>query len=179
MRALKHFERFEYSPYFPPQKNGLRLMDDGAGRVRPWQARPLDARHHRTSRSRTIKTILKTNIILSIKPQYVEEIIAGRKLFEFRKAIFKRKVAKVYIYASAPVCKVVGEFQPIDVIKGSPEIVWQRTQDFAGIKKEWYDIYYQGKTTAYAIAIKNLKIYQIPKELPFHAPQSFRYIESL
>jgi len=122
---------------------------------------------------------LKTNIILSIKPQYVEEIKAGRKLFEFRKAIFKRKVAKVYIYASAPVSMVVGEFQPVEVIQGTPEEVWQQTQDYAGIRKEWYDLYYQGKSTAYAIAIQNLKIYKTPKELPFHAPQSFRYIETL
>lgn len=122
---------------------------------------------------------METNIILSIKPQYVEEIKAGRKLYEFRKVIFKRKVAKVYIYASAPVSKVVGEFQPVEVIQGTAEEVWQQTQDFAGIRKEWYDLYYQGKTTAYAIAIQNLKIYKTPKELPFHAPQSFRYIETL
>lgn len=69
---------------------------------------------------------METNIILSIKSQYVEEIKAGRKLYEFRKAIFKRKVAKVYIYASAPVSKVVGEFQPVEVIQGTPEEVWQQ-----------------------------------------------------
>lgn len=50
-------------------------------------------------------------MILSIKPEYVTEIEARRKRFEFRKAIFKQKVGKVYIYASAPVSKVVGEFE--------------------------------------------------------------------
>ena len=49
------------------------------------------------------------NAILSIKPEYVAEIKAGRKRFEFRKAIFKEPVGKVYIYASAPVSMVVGE----------------------------------------------------------------------
>jgi predicted transcriptional regulator len=119
------------------------------------------------------------NAILSIKPQFVTEIVAGKKLYEYRKAIFKQPVEKVYIYVSAPVSKVVGEFQPVEVIQGTPEEVWQQTQDYAGIRKEWYDLYYQGKTTAYAIAIQNLKIYKTPKELPFHAPQSFRYIETL
>ena len=64
------------------------------------------------------------NAILSIKPEYVAEIKAGRKRFEFRKAIFKEPVGKVYIYASAPVSMVVGEFQPVDVVKGSPDDVW-------------------------------------------------------
>ena len=35
------------------------------------------------------------NAILSIKPEYVAEIKAGRKRFEFRKAIFKEPVGKV------------------------------------------------------------------------------------
>ena len=56
------------------------------------------------------------NVILSIKPEYVAEIKAGRKGFEFRKTIFKEKVEKVYIYASSPVSKVVGEFQPVDIL---------------------------------------------------------------
>ena len=126
-----------------------------------------------------IRKVLKTNVVLSIKPEYVAEIKAGCKRFEFRKAIFKEPVGKVYIYASAPVSMVVGEFQPVDVVKGSPDEVWQRTKQYAGIQKEWYDRYYAGRDTAYAIEIKNLKLYDQPKALPFHAPQSFRYIDSL
>lgn len=126
-----------------------------------------------------IRKVLKTNVVLSIKPEYVAEIKAGRKRFEFRKAIFKEPVGKVYIYASEPVSMVVGEFQPVDVVKGSPDEVWQRTKQYAGIQKEWYDRYYAGRDTAYAIEIKNLKLYDQPKALPFHAPQSFRYIDSL
>ena len=29
------------------------------------------------------------NVILSIKPEFVQEIVAGRKKFEFRKKIFE------------------------------------------------------------------------------------------
>jgi len=32
------------------------------------------------------------NAIISIKPQYVEEILAGRKRFEYRKKVFARPV---------------------------------------------------------------------------------------
>ncbi len=119
------------------------------------------------------------NVIISIKPEYVAEIKAGRKRYEFRKTIFKEKVEKVYIYASSPVSKVVGEFQPVDVITGTPAAVWKQTSKHAGITKAFYDGYFRGKSVAHAIVIQNLKMYDTPKNLPFHAPQSFRYIESL
>ncbi len=122
---------------------------------------------------------MKKNVILSIKPEFVAEIKAGRKCFEFRKTIFKEKVEKVYIYASSPISKVVGEFQPVDILSGPPAVIWKQTQKEAGITKAFYDTYFAGRQMAYAIVIQNLKIYDIPKELPFHAPQSFRYIDSL
>lgn len=119
------------------------------------------------------------NLVLSIKPEYVEEIKAGRKRFEFRKTIFKKKVEKVYIYASSPISKVVGEFQPVDILSGCPSEIWKKTKKHSGITEQFYNEYFANKTIAYAIVIQNLKIYDIPKSLPFHAPQSFRYIDSL
>ena len=115
--------------------------------------------------------------ILSIKPEYVAEIKAGRKRYEFRKAVFKQKVEKVYIYSSAPVSKVVGEFQPVDVVQGTPTEVWKKTRQYAGVKKAFYDEYFRGRTTAYAIVIQNLVMYEHPVDLPkgMHAPQSFCY----
>lgn len=119
------------------------------------------------------------NAILSIKPEYVAEIRAGRKRYEFRKAVFKQKVEKVYIYSSAPVSKVVGEFQPVDVISGTPAEVWAQTKDFSGITKKFFNEYYKGRATAYAIVIQNLKFYDEPVGLPkgVHAPQSYCYVE--
>lgn len=119
------------------------------------------------------------NAILSIKPQYVEEIVAGRKRYEYRKSVFKQKVGKVYIYASAPVSKIVGEFEPVDVVSGEPAEVWKKTKEWSGITKCFFDEYYKGRGTAYAIEIKNLRIYDEPKELPkgILAPQSYRYVD--
>lgn len=119
------------------------------------------------------------NAILSIKPEYVSEIIAGRKRFEFRKAVFAKPVEKVYIYASSPISKVVGEFQPVDILSDKPDVIWRKTRGYAGISEHLYKEYYAGRTVAYAIVIQNLIIYDIPKLLPFHAPQSYRYIEEL
>ena len=109
----------------------------------------------------------------------MDEIITGRKLYEFRKAIFKQPVEKVYIYASSPVSKVVGEFQPVDVLQGTPAEVWAKTRKSSGITEKFYKEYFAGRIVAYAIVIQKLKIYDTPKDLPFHAPQSFRYIDTL
>ena len=122
---------------------------------------------------------MKKNVILSIKPEYVAEIKAGRKRFEFRKAIFKEKGEKVYIYSSSPISKVVGEFQPVDILCDNPDRIWEMTRVYSGISEQFYKEYFSGRNVAYAIVIQNLKIYDTPKVLPFHAPQSFRYIDEL
>lgn len=122
---------------------------------------------------------MNKNVILSIKPEYIAEIKAGRKRFEFRKAIFKERVEKVYIYASSPISLVVGEFQPVDILCDNPDRIWEITRDYSGISEQFYKDYFAGRNVAYAIVIQNLKIYDTPKELPFHAPQSFRYIDEL
>ena len=121
------------------------------------------------------------NAILSIKPQFVEEIVAGKKKFEYRKSVFKQPVEKVYVYASAPISKVIGEFQPVDVVVGTPGDVWKETNKFSGITKRFFDEYYKGRKTAYAIVIQNFVKYDCQVNLPkgMHAPQSYCYVESL
>lgn len=121
------------------------------------------------------------NAILSIKPEFVEEIVAGRKRYEYRKTVFKQRVEKVYVYASAPISKVIGEFQPVDVVSGEPAQVWAETREFSGITKKFFDAYYKGRNTAYAIVIQNFVKYDKEKNLPkgSHVPQSYCYVEEL
>ena len=56
------------------------------------------------------------NVILSIKPEFVEKIFSGEKQYEYRKILFKQKVDTIYIYASRPVSKIVGEFKIDDIV---------------------------------------------------------------
>lgn len=121
------------------------------------------------------------NAILSIKPQFVEEIKAGKKRYEYRKSVFKQSVEKVYVYASAPVSKIVGEFQPADVVSGVPGDVWIETQEHSGITRKYFDEYFKDRKTAYAIAIKNFVKFERPLDLPegVKAPQSYCYCKSM
>ena len=122
-------------------------------------------------------------ILLSIKPQFANKIFDGTKKYEFRKSIFNNyKISKVIVYASYPIKKVVGEFEIEDIITDEPEILWEKTKDYSGITKEFYDSYFNERKKAYAIKIKSFRKYNIPKclkadfDISF-PPQSFRYID--
>lgn len=121
--------------------------------------------------------------ILSIKPQFVEEIIAGRKIYEFRKKGFKERVRKVYVYASSPVCRIIGEFVLGKILEGQPDLIWSKTSNHAGITREYFDEYYEKKDIAYALEIKYFRVYDEPINPyivleRFTPPQSFCYVRS-
>lgn len=66
-------------------------------------------------------------IILSIKPKYCEEIFSGTKRFEYRRRVFKQEIQKVFVYATSPVCKIVGEFELERIIADTPDSIWNQT----------------------------------------------------
>lgn len=120
-------------------------------------------------------------VLLSIKPEYVEKIFAGIKKYEFRKSLFRRSDVKyVVIYASAPVKRVVGEFEIDDILSDDVDVVWDKTKKYSGITKAFYKSYFQNKKTANAIQIGRIKKYENSKSLSdyniLQAPQSFCYI---
>lgn len=111
-------------------------------------------------------------------------IFDGQKVYEYRKRVFKRTdIDRVYIYASKPICKIVGYFTIDHVIKDSPSNVWKMTYKGSGISKEYFDAYFKNSHTAYAIKIGKavkLDIPIDPKEVikDFTAPQNFMYVDA-
>jgi predicted transcriptional regulator len=61
------------------------------------------------------------NVLMSIKPSYVEKIVSGEKIYELRRSIFKREVENVIIYANAPSKEIMGRFESNKIIKDSHE----------------------------------------------------------
>lgn len=119
-------------------------------------------------------------ILISIKPEYVESIMNGEKRFEFRKVACKRTVDKIVIYSTFPVMQVVGEAEVEEVSVDSPEVIWNKTKAKAGISKTFFDDYYKDKTKAIAYKLNNIVKYDKPLKLEKFgiatAPQSFVYI---
>ena len=128
---------------------------------------------------------METSILLSIKPQFVKSIFSGSKQFEFRRRIFKdRNVKRVIIYATAPISKVVGEFEIDEIIETEIPRLWERTEKYSGIPKSYFEAYFDGLETGYALKIGKVKEYSYPLELQtdFNVkspPQFFMYIRQL
>ena len=60
------------------------------------------------------------NVLISIKPEFVEKIISHEKMYEFRKSIFKKNPEKIFIYSTSPQREIVGYFKPSKIIHDSP-----------------------------------------------------------
>jgi predicted transcriptional regulator len=125
------------------------------------------------------------HVLLSIHPEHAEKILSGEKKFEFRKNIFKNSsVKKVLIYATMPIGKVIGDFEIASIIDDKPNNVWKTTKSHAGISRKFFDSYFTGRDRAVAIAVKNPRRFNVPKNLSdlaegISAPQSYRYIDAV
>ena len=122
------------------------------------------------------------NVLLSIKPKFAVAIFSGEKKYEFRRKIFKNtNVKKIYVYASRPIGLVIGEFEIDEIITAEPELLWKATKEAAGIRKEYFDRYFDGRDSAYAIRVSTTNYYKKPMTLMEmfninRPPQSFMYI---
>ena len=121
-------------------------------------------------------------VLLAIKPEFVEKIFSGEKKYEFRKVVFKKEVDKVLIYASSPISKVVGEFEIKTVIQASLSKLWDVTKEGAGISEDYFRDYFKNKHEGCAIRIGRVKKYDQPLTLEKvgvrTAPQSFVYLRN-
>ena len=121
-------------------------------------------------------------MLLSINTEHVENILLGKKKFEFRKVRCKNDIDKIIIYATHPVMQVVAEVEVIEIIDGNLDSVWDQTSEYAGISKNFFYAYYEGKERAIAYRLGKVKKYRRPKTLSDFgirvAPQSFVYLHS-
>ncbi|WP_404372538.1 ASCH domain-containing protein [Corallococcus coralloides] len=124
-------------------------------------------------------------LLLSIRPNYVHQILKGEKTVELRR---KRPGVQpsdpVLIYASAPTYALVGVFIVESIIEDSPTKLWGRIGKKSGISAATYRHYFEGAASGVALSI--LSVWEAPnsislKELRvlwpgFSPPQSYRYI---
>ncbi len=124
------------------------------------------------------------DVLLSIKPKYVEEIKKRTKKYEFRKSVFKlfEDTDRVFIYSSSPVKKIVGYFKVGKILEEHPRVLWHELKDFAGIDEEDFFKYFENKEKGFAVSIEELNIFKNPidpKKIKedFRPPQTFSYID--
>lgn len=125
----------------------------------------------------------KDNIILPIKPIFVKKIICGEKKYEYRKKLCRKDINKIYIYATVPIKKIIGEAKVINKLKMDKEELWKQTHVYSGISKEFYDKYFEKQDYACAYQIGEIKQYDNPITLDSigikNVPQAFVYYGDL
>ena len=119
-------------------------------------------------------------MLLSINPEFVESILNGTKLFEYRKFRCREDVDKIIIYATAPQKQVVAEAEIEYIIEDDVLNVWRQTKQHSGITYSFFRKYYKGKKKAIAYRLKNVVLYDKPLSLEdicvSCAPQSYCYL---
>ncbi len=105
---------------------------------------------------------VRRNVLISIKPKYVEKILRKEKTVEFRKKCFPDTVWKAFIYASSPIKKIVGYFQIDSLDTDTPENIWKRYQSKGSITKNEFDKYTAHCSKVTAIIIQKVYTYQVP-----------------
>jgi len=123
------------------------------------------------------------SLVLSIKPTYVEKIFSGEKKYEFRKKLCLKNVDKIYLYATSPIKKIVGEAEVLEKAFMDKNNLWKDTQKWAGITVDFYEQYFQKQTCAGAYKLGKTIRYENPLELESlginFIPQSYVYIDTL
>lgn len=121
--------------------------------------------------------------LISIHPEHVERIFSGAKRLEFRRRWTSRSVKTLFIYATAPVQRIVGFVKIARVTQGTPTQLWRLTQEGDGGISRSKLFAYLGSTRT-GVAIEMSKVTPMPGGIDprlcfgrsFRPPQSFRYL---
>lgn len=127
------------------------------------------------------KSLTKIGLI-SIHSEFVQRMYAGTKRFEFRKVAPKGGVEYFLIYETAPEKRVTGYFKTTGTLVKHPKELWEECSKYAGIDKDRFFAYYEGREQGCAIVLgevvrfnRKYSLSEIQEGLT--APQSFRYIQ--
>jgi predicted transcriptional regulator len=120
---------------------------------------------------------------MSIKPIYSSRIFSGEKEYELRRAPARVESGDlVIVYASSPVCAVVGAFCVNGVTQGTIRGLWRRHRKGFGISFAEYAAYFEGADAAYAIQIgPRIEVDPVALDelrnryVGFRPPQSYMY----
>jgi predicted transcriptional regulator len=119
--------------------------------------------------------------LLPIHPQYAEAILTGKKIYEFRRKLFKRQVTHIALYATAPIKQIVGYAEVVDLHYDKPLILWGKCGDWGQIAYTDFTKYYAGLRVGVAIELcrpKRIKPIALKDIGITTALQGFRYIPS-
>jgi predicted transcriptional regulator len=122
-------------------------------------------------------------LFISVKPQYADAILDGRKTVELRRTRPNLPDGSIVIlYSSTPTRAVVGWAQLIGVREGTPIEIWDEYGAAAAIEELDYDAYFDGTDQAFALELDDIVAARQPiplsviRSIGIQPPQSWRYV---
>lgn len=126
--------------------------------------------------------VIPTNVLISIKPRYVESILKGGKTVEIRRGRIGLEIGTVlWIYATLPKGRVELQARVDGVDCGTHSAIWRKYGKYTGITKSEFCDYVEGSDKATAIKLVSVrKVKPAPKlevlraaKMGFQPPQSY------
>jgi predicted transcriptional regulator len=125
-------------------------------------------------------------IVMSIHPKHLLKILNGEKNIELRRLFSNKLVGTtIFLYATSPVKKVVGEANVSLVIEESPKFIWNNYNTQLGCTYEDLKKYSLGKKKINAIVLDNIVRYHQPISwdvfttafgAPMKPPQNYSFL---
>lgn len=124
-----------------------------------------------------------TDIILSIKPEFTNQIFLGNKTIELRKKIGKEfsNGSVVYVYSSSPQQAIVGKVILSAVEQHDVDVIARNYSREACVSESYIKDYYSKHDKGYLLLIRSVIPFSKPvplsklKQHGFNPPQSFCY----
>ncbi len=122
---------------------------------------------------------MPSDAIISIRPNFAEAILSGKKTVELRRRIPPLPVGtKLWIYATKPTGAVIGSAVIREIVLGSPDEVWTTNEHKVGVSREEFDAYFIGTDNAAGLVLEEVRrvtpivIGELRRIRPgFHPPQ--------
>lgn len=121
--------------------------------------------------------------LMSIHPEFARRIVGGEKLVEFRRRSAARDVSHILVYATSPVCAILGVAEIERIERGSPRSLWESFGEVGGVEHRAFLRYFAGVTEGIAYVLGRIWSCAAPLALGRHglprsAPQAFQYIDA-
>ena len=123
------------------------------------------------------------SVLISIRPQYVEQIVSGAKNVEFRRVWPSHSIKTLVVYSTSPSQCLAAVVEVTDAVRASKAALWRvAAEEGGGITKKALMEYFDGKDLGVALRLGRRA--SLPAGLTaksafgphFRAPQSFRYL---
>ena len=120
----------------------------------------------------------KKDIILSVKYDFIKQLINGRKRFEYRKKMPNRIINNIYFCCWK---KIMCWANVSEIVKATPEELWEQTKEYSGIDRDTFFEYFKNRSVACAFKLQ--EVHKCKK--PIHIrdcglvrnPESFVYLD--